>query len=196
MCGSPTTDITAYLLAWKQGEKDALAELLPRVYARLVQIAAAQLRREDRHHVWQPSELVHESYLRLLGQRRVYWHSRGHFFAIAAKMMRRVLIDHARSAGYAKRGGGAALVPLEDADGPVAVPATDFVALRDALQALARRSGELAHIVELRYFGGLTKAEIAAALEISDSTVSRRWRMARAWLHRFLVHQGRYQQGD
>ncbi len=189
MTSVPKKEITEILLAWSEGENEALIQLLPLAYGKLRQIAAGQLRREGRGPAWQTSELVHEAYLRLMRQSRVRWRSRTHFFAIAAQMMRRVLVDHARSTDYAKRGGGVARVPLEEAEGLMSEPAAEFLPLYEALQALSERSAEQAHIVELRYFGGLTKAEIASALDISESTVSRRWRMARAWLHRFLAHR-------
>jgi RNA polymerase sigma factor (TIGR02999 family) len=186
-------EITLLLQAWSHGEDAALAELMPQVYGRLRRIAAGYLRREGQNHPWQAADLVHEAYLRLLRQRQVCWNDRSHFFSIVARTMRRILVDHARGAKYEKRGGRALLLPLAEADGRVAeadghvAEATlDLSGLREALAELAVRSAEQARIVDLRFFGGLTKVEIARAMGISESTVARRWRLARAWLHRFL----------
>ncbi len=161
---------------------------MARVYKPLRRIAANQLRQERGDHTLQTAALVNEAYLRLVDQKRVDWRDRVHFFAVAARIMRRVLLDHARRQGTAKRGGGCLVLGLDAADVAVA-PRTDLLELDRALDALGQAKPDLARLVELRYFGGLTKHELATVLEIAPATVTRRWRLARAWLFRFL--QGR-----
>ena len=174
--------MTELLRAWRQGDRAAEADLLPLVYAELRARAARALGRERLDHTLQPTALVHEAYLRLVGQEQADWQDRTHFFAIAAKLMRQILTDHARRHGSAKRGGGRRPAPLAAA-GEVAAPeAPDFEALDEALARLGRFDSEAVRIVELRYFGGLTVEETAQALGCSPSTVVRQWRAARAWL--------------
>lgn len=181
-------DVTALLMAWRRGERRALDDLMDRVYPPLRRIAANQLRRERSGGMLETAALVNETFLRLVDQHRVAWRDRVHFFAIAARVMRRVLVDHARRAQAAKRGGGTVFVGLAEAgvaadDGGEAV---DLLALEDALEALAEVRPTWARLVELRFFAGLTKVELATALDIAPATVTRRWRLARAWLFRFL----------
>ena len=186
---APAPDVTGLLLAWRAGDTDADARLLPAVYDELHRQASRAMRREGDAHTLQATALVHEAYLRLVDQQRVEWHSRAHFFAIAAQMMRRVLVDHARTRLAAKRGGALQRVTLgdvgagSDADGGADV---DVIALHDALETLAALDARQARIVELRYFGGLGIEETAEALEISPATVKREWAVARAWLRREL----------
>jgi len=150
-------------------------------------VASRQLRRERSDHTLQTTALVHEAYLRLIDQKRVRWRDSAHFAALAAQMMRRILIDHARKSRYAKRGGGAARVSLDDAPEIGVSGDPDVLAVDEALVQLAEVEPELARIVELRYFGGLNGEQIAEVLGVSVPTVTRRWRMARAWLYRYLT---------
>lgn len=182
-------EVTRLLVAWGEGDEQALLALIPLVYDELRRRASARLRRESSDSTLQATALVHEVYLRLVDQNRVGWRGRAHFFSIAALMMRRIVIDHARRRRYAKRGGGAVRVPLEEApettDGGVA-EAPDLLVLDQALHELAEVDSELARLVELRFFGGLTSREIGAVLGVSVPTVTRRWRLARAWLYHYL----------
>ena len=184
----PPADVTALLLAWGAGDGSAAERLLPAVYDELRRQAERAMRREGEHTL-QATALVHEAYLRLVDQRRVEWRNRAHFFGIAAQMMRRVLVDHARARLSHKRGGGAQVVMLSDAD--VATPsgdadALDVLALHEALERLAALDADQARVVELRYFGGLSIEETAEALSVSPATVKREWAVARAWLRREL----------
>ena len=180
-------DITQLLVQWSHGDRQALDRLMPAVYDELRSLAAAYFRRESRDRTFQTTELVHEAFLRLIDQRKVRWKNRGHFFGIAAQAMRRILVDHARCQLSAKRGGGDRGVSLDEApELPVERP-RQMVALDDALTCLAAVEPEQARIVELRYFGGLTNAEVADTLDCSIPTVSRRWLVARAWLYRHLA---------
>ncbi len=184
--------VTELLHAWRQGDPRAEADLLPLIYDELRSRAARYLRRERPDHTLQPTALVHEAYLRLIDQRAVAWHDRTHFFAIAAQMMRRVLLDHARKHGSEKRGGGMRPVPIDAAalEVPGELPAlaqADLVALDAALTALAAFDPERARVVELRFFGGLTLEETAAVLGCSTATVMRQWRTARSWLYAELT---------
>ena len=156
------------------------------VYDELCQLAAAYLRRERADHTLDAPALVHEAYLRLIDQRRVQWRNRAHFFGIAAQAMRRILVDHARRRCYAKRGGDRERFALDDALFISAQRAPELVALDDALKSLEALDADQAKIVELRYFAGLTTGEIATLLDSSSRTVTRRWRMARAWLFQEL----------
>jgi RNA polymerase sigma factor (TIGR02999 family) len=178
----PLPPITAALRAWKSGDDSAEAALVRLVYPELHQRAERILRYERPDHTLQPTALVNEAYLRLLDQHQVVWQDRLHFFSIAARLMRRVLLDHARKRKSAKRGGGQVLVPLELA-GEIAAPATaDLEALDQALERLAAFDPEGARLIELRFFAGLSVEETAEALGRSVSTVVRQWRAARAWL--------------
>jgi len=182
-CSGP---VTRLLGEWSRGNDGALIELMPLVYRDLRRIAGRHLRRERSDHTLQTTALIHEAYLRLAGQRRASWESRIQFFAVAARLMRRILVDHARRRGYAKRGGDAQRVSLEEVPGLPVRRLPELVALDDALNRLGGVHPELIQVVELRYFAGLSNRETAAALGISVPTVTRRWRAARAWLYREL----------
>ncbi len=177
------SDVTMLLNAWSDGKQDALDELMPLVYQELRKLARSYLRAERPEHTLQPTALVNEAYLRLVDQRNVRWQNRRHFFGIAAQLMRRILVDHARKRQSEKRGGGEALIPFEEAKG-VPVKARDLVALDDALKDFATIDPRSAKIVELRQFGGLSIDETADVLEISPATVKRDWTVAKAWLRR------------
>jgi RNA polymerase sigma factor (TIGR02999 family) len=179
--------VTALLHAWGQGDVKARDVLLPLVYQELRRQAAAYLRRERRGHTLQPTALVHEAYLRLVGQEGAGWQNRPHFIAIAVQMMRRVLVDHARGQQRAKRGGHAVRVTLDEGVVQVAATDCDVLLLDQALTELAAVAARHAQIVELRYFGGLTEHEVADALAVSRSTVTREWQTARAWLYRRMT---------
>ncbi len=177
------TDVTMLLNAWSDGKQDALDELMPVVYQELRKLARSYLRAERPEHTLQPTALVNEAYLRLVDQKNVRWENRRHFYGIAAQLMRRILVDHARKRQSEKRGGGEALLPFEEAKG-VPVKARDLVALDDALKDFATIDPRSAKIVELRQFGGLSIDETADVLEISPATVKRDWTVAKAWLRR------------
>jgi RNA polymerase sigma factor (TIGR02999 family) len=183
---SASSDITALLDGWGRGDRRALDELLPLVYAELRRMAARQLDHERAGHSLQPTALVHEAYLRLVDQRHVNLQNRAHFFGVAAQVMRRVLVDHARRHLAGKRGDGVRPISIDRAlntPGPTAIPILD---LDDALERLAKLDAGLARIVELRAFGGLTIEEAAQVLNVSPSTAKREWRTAKAWLTREL----------
>lgn len=183
---TPRPDVTALLWEWGRGNSSALNELLPRVYSELRRIAARQLRAERVGHTLQPTALVHEVYLRLIDQRQVDWRDRAHFFGVAAEVMRRILVDHARRHRAGKRGGGLPGVPLDQAQDAIAPDAIPVLALDHALDRLAELDQDLARIVELRAFGGLTIEEAACVLKVSPTTAKREWRTAKAWLTREL----------
>ena len=181
--GKPHEDeITSLLLAWRGGDAKALAALMPKVYRQLKDIARRLLRARRRHETLQTTALVHETYLRIIDLERLSWQDRVHFFAMSARLMRRILIDHARHHARDKRGGGEAVLKLDDLSPIPVEAATDFLELDEALRELARHDAQMAHIVELRFFGGLNRDEIAEVLGISSATATRRWRAARAWL--------------
>ena len=186
----PSPGVTELLLAWGAGDAGALDALVPVVYGELRRQAARALRREGAQHTLQATALVHEAYFRLVQQDRVAWRNREQFFGVAAQLIRRILIDHARARRAAKRGGAAARVTLGDGDGAAdasgANDALDVLALHDALERLAALDPEQARLVELRYFGGLSIEETAEALGVSPATVKREWAVARAWLRREL----------
>jgi RNA polymerase sigma factor (TIGR02999 family) len=179
-------EITELLQAWREGDEDALTELMPRVYRRLKEIAGHLMRRERKEHTLETTALVHEAYLRLFDYERISWRDRTHFFAMCARIMRRVLVDHARAHGSEKRGGGARRVETGELRNLTNGRAPQLVALDEALQELAHHDAQKARIVELRFFGGLEREEIAEVLGISSATVTRRWRSARAWLLNYL----------
>jgi RNA polymerase sigma factor (TIGR02999 family) len=180
-------DVTGLLLAWGEGDPNAINALLPIVYAELHRQAERAMRHEVAEHTLQPTALVHEAYLRLVDHMRVPWQNRAQFFGIAARCMRRVLVDHARARGAAKRGGPGIRASLDDASAAVKEePAAIVVAVHEALERLSALDEEQARLVELRYFGGLTIEETAAVLGISPATVKREWVLARAWLRREL----------
>jgi RNA polymerase sigma factor (TIGR02999 family) len=172
------------------GAQPVRDELMAHVYDELRRLAAGYLRRERADHTLQPTALVHEAYVRLAAQRGVDWRNREHFVGVAAEMMRRVLVDYARRHGRTKRGGGLRL-PLNEADGFAEGEADELVALDEALRRLARRHPQKSRIVELRFFGGLSIEETARILNVSDSTVERDWKFARAWLAREMERGGR-----
>jgi RNA polymerase sigma factor (TIGR02999 family) len=178
--------VTELLIAAGDGRREALDELVPLLYDDLRRLAAAQMRHEPAGHSLQPTVLVHETYVRLVGQRQAGWVSRAHFFGAAAGVMRRILVDMARTRRADKRGGQLARVTLAEdvaADGPREI---DVLALHQSLERMATFSPRQEHIVELRYFGGLTIEETAAVLGISDATVVREWTIAKAWLRAAL----------
>lgn len=179
-------DVTALLSEWGRGNTNALNELLPHVYAELRRIATRQLRAERVGHTLQPTALVHEVYLRLVDQRHVDWRDRAHFFGVAAHIMRRILVDHARRHQAGKRGDGVPSVSLDQATEAIAPDAIPVLALDHALGRLAELDEDLARVVELRAFGGMTIEEAACVLKISPTTVKRDWRTAKAWLTREL----------
>ena len=177
------TDVTALLGELTKGNPDAGPKLIPLVYGELRRMAAGYMRRERTGHTLQATALVHEAYLKLLGQHSVDWQNRAHFFGIAAQVMRRILIDHARSHVRDKRGGGREAVPLDEALVFSPEKSADFLELDSALDRLAELDPRQARIVELRFFGGLTVEEAAEVLGISPKTVKRDWSVAKAWLH-------------
>ena len=176
-------DLTGLLQAWSGGDPEALSALAPLVQQELREIARRILADERRDGRWRPTELVQESYLRLLDWRAVHWQNRAHFFATAARMMRRALVDAARARRAAKRGEGKDAVPLSGVQVAAATPGVDVVALAEALEALAADHPRPAQVVELRFFGGFTVEETAEALNVSVRTVINDWNTARAWLH-------------
>ena len=178
--------VTELLRAWGQGERDALDELVPVVYAELRRQARRQLGRERKEHTLEPAALVHEAFLRLSGYQRVGWRNRAHFFAIAARIMRRILVEHARRRGAAKRGRGAATRITTRVDLRVPERSVDVEALSEALTRLEALDPMQGQVVELRYFGGLSVAETAEALGVSPATVKRDGSVARLWLRREL----------
>jgi RNA polymerase sigma factor (TIGR02999 family) len=177
-------EVTRLLIAWSNGDQAALDSLFPLVYDELRRLASGYMRRERPDHTLQTTALVHEAYLRLVGQPDLSLKNRTHFFAIAARVMRRILIDHARTQQYAKRGGGALRLSLDEAALLSDERAAELVALDEALSELAKIDERQSRIVELRFFGGLTLAETAEVLKISSDTVTRDWNLAKAWLYR------------
>jgi len=176
------TDVTQLLSKAQSGDENALNELLPLVYNELRRVAANQLKSERGDHTLQATALVHEAYIRLLEQKEVDWRNRAHFFSIASEMMRRILVNYAVQRNAKKRGDGATKIALDEAISFANQRDFDLVSLDDALKNLEKFDEKQAKIVELRFFGGLTIEETAEVLEISDSTVKREWRMAKAWL--------------
>lgn len=185
-----SSDVTRLLTRWSDGDQDAFDQLLPLVYGELRRIARTQLRRERADHTLVPTALVHELYLRLIDQRRTSWQNRAHFFGLAAQLMRRILVDHARASRADKRGGALTRVVLDDTlDESAARPpgaAADVLAIDRALERLSAIDEDQARIVELRFFAGLTVEETAHVLKRSPRTVKREWRLAKAWLYRTL----------
>ena len=184
---TPSLSVTQLLQAWGRGDATALDQLVPVVYDELRSQARRYLRRERPGHTLQTTGLVHEAYLRLVDQKQANWQNRAQFFGVAGQMMRRVLIDHARSKQAAKRGGSDVQVTLEDATAPAEERGVDVLDLDDALTRLAALDPQQAKVVELRYFTGLSIEETAEVLGISPATVKREWAMARAWLRRELA---------
>ena len=179
-------DITGLLVAWKKGDDEALDELIPVVYSELRRLARYQLRGERARHSLQPTALTHEAFLRLFGTRQVYWQNRAHFFAVAAQLMRRVLVEHARKRSATKRGGSVTRITFDETRTPAHADDLDVLALHEALTELEKIDPRQCRIVELRYFGGLDTEETAEVLGLSPSTVKRDWRVAKIWLRRAL----------
>ena len=177
--------MTGLLLAWRGGDEAALEQLVPLVHQELHRIARGCMRGERAGHSLQATALVYEAYLRLIGAQQVDWQNRVHFLAVSARLMRRILVDFARAKNYQKRGGGAQAVTLDEAL-VVVEPGRDLIAIDEALDALAKMDERKAKVVEMRFFGGLTVEETAAALGVSPDTVMRDWRLAKAWLMREL----------
>lgn len=177
----PSQDVTALLLAWRQGDEHALESLVPLVYRELRRLAHHQLKNERSGHLLQTTALIHEAYLRLLGASQVPWNDRTHFFAVAARVMRRVLVEEARERAALKRGGGTWVQPLDETMA-AASPGVEITALDEALTALEQQDPRRAKVVELRYFGGLSVEEVAEVLQVSSDTVTRDWKRAKLWL--------------
>jgi RNA polymerase sigma factor (TIGR02999 family) len=177
-------DLTALLVEWRRGDAAALEQLLPLVYGELREIARRCMAGERTEHTLQPTALVNEAYLRLVNVRRVEWQDRAHFLAVAARLMRRILVDHARSRGYQKRRGGGQRVPLDE--DLIVAPGHELqlIALDNALEALAGFDERKSRVVELRVFAGLTVEEAALVMHVSPDTIKRDWRLAKAWLFR------------
>src|SRR5437016_2245636 len=183
---SSSHEVTQLLTDWGNGNQAAADKLMPLVYEELRRLAHQYMNRERPGHTLQTSALVNEAYLRLVDQQHVRWQNRAHFFGIAAQLMRRILVDHARSHHYAKRGGGAVQVSLDEAAVVSLGQAVELLALDEALTKLASFDPRKSQVVELRFFGGLSLEETAEVLGISSPTVQREWRTAKAWLHRTL----------
>lgn len=184
------SEVSRLLRAWSLGEKAAFDALMPLVYEELRRMAKRQWRRQPAGQSLDATALIHEAYLRLADQTDVRWQNRAHFFGVAAKAMRHIVIDHVRTRGAAKRGGRARRVPLHAVSIAIERP-VDLVALDDALQSLATLDPRKSQVVELKYFGGLTVREIAEVLHVSEETVARDWRLARTWLLRELSKSAR-----
>ena len=183
---SSAADVTQLLVAWSAGDRAAVEPLIAAVYAELKRLARSQLAREHGHTL-QPTALVHEAYMKLVDQHSVDWHNRAHFFAIAAQLMRRIVLKRARRRAAKKRGGGISHLNVDDSLIPAAERPSDLIALDDALTRLAAMDARQSQVVELRYFGGLDVEETAAVLGISAGTVKRDWRSAKAWLHKEII---------
>jgi RNA polymerase sigma factor (TIGR02999 family) len=180
-------EITQLLRAWSEGDDQALAKLTPLVYTELHRMAHRYMRQEKSNHTLQTTALINEAYVRLIDWKNVRWQNRAHFFGIAARLMRRILVDFARSRNYAKRGGGARVtVSLDEAAAVSRDRAREILALDEALQSLAVIDPRKSQIVELRFFGGLSLEETAEVLRVSSRTVLREWDLAKAWLNREL----------
>jgi RNA polymerase sigma-70 factor (ECF subfamily) len=188
--GSSPVEVTELLVEWSNGDRTALDRLMPLVYDELHRLSARQIRKESPGHSLQTTALIHEAYLRLIDQTRVRWQNRAQFFGIAAQIMRRILVDYARSRGYLKRGGSVQIVSGEFWDEAAMVPperCAEVVAVDDALNELAELDPRKSQIVELRFFGGLSIEETAAVLKLSPGTIMREWTLAKAWLHRAIL---------
>ena len=186
MSAEPAGSVSQLLQAWGNGDIQAREDLVPLVYQELRRRASAYLRRERPDHTLQPTALVHEAFIRLMAQQRVNWVNRAQFFALSAQLMRRILVDHARERRAAKRPVGIR-VTLDETVRAVPAPDCEIIMLDDALRELARLDPRQAEIVELKYFAGLSEAEVAAALSLSRATVTRDWQSARAWLYRRIT---------
>src|SRR5690242_7819028 len=180
-------ELTQLLEAWSDGEEQALEKLAPLVHAELYRLAKRYMSRERPGHLLQTSALINEAYIRLIDWKNVRWQNRAHFFGVAAQLMRRILVDFARDRQYVKRGGGMLLVSLSDAASFVVQRGEDFVALDEALTALAQIDPRKVRVVEMRFFAGLSIEEVAELLNVSKETVMRDWRLAKVWLLRELA---------
>jgi RNA polymerase sigma factor (TIGR02999 family) len=178
-------EVTQLLIDWGNGDQAALDKLIPLVYDELRRLAGRYMRRESQGHTLQTSALINEAYLRLIDQKNVRWQNRAHFFGVAAQLMRRILVDHARSRLREKRGGGAQMVSLVEQPG-VSKEISEVIALDIALNNLADMDPRKSQIVEMKFFGGLTTEEVAEVLKVTSRTVEREWRKAKAWLHRAI----------
>jgi RNA polymerase sigma factor (TIGR02999 family) len=187
MQAQPAQDVTAILRAWTGGDERALDRLLPVLHEELRRTARAYMRRERSGHTLQTTALVNEVFLRLVDIHQVEWHDRVHFLTMAAQLMRRILVDHARRRGYRKRGGGERPVPLDESAMISPGWSPHFIAVDDALNGLAKQDARKAKVVEMRFFGGLSVEETAAALDVSTQTVLRDWSLAKAWLRREMT---------
>ena len=183
----PVHQVTGLLVAWGAGDESAFEKLVPLVHAELRRLAHREMARERAGHTLQTTALVNEAYLRLIDVSQVRWQDRAHFFAMSARLMRRILVDHARSRDAKKRGGAAFHASLDEALTVSSERGSDLVALDDALKALAAVDSRKCEVVELRYFGGLSVEESAEALRVSPDTIMRDWRLAKAWLLRELA---------
>ena len=192
MAATSPQEVTGLLLAWSEGKEAAFEKLVPLVYAELRRVAHRYMGRERPGHSLQTTALVNEAYLRLIDARRVRWQNRAHFFAVSAQLMRRILVDFARSRQYLKRGGGAQKVSFDEGLVVSNEQGQDLVALDDALKALAAIDGRKSQVVELRFFGGLSVAETAEVLKVSPDTVLRDWRLAKVWLAREMRKAAAY----
>ena len=186
MGGERKNQVTQILVDWSGGDREAAERLMPLVYDEMRRIARSFISRERQGHTLQPTALVNEAYLRLVDQNSVTWQSRAHFYSVAASMMRRVLIDHARTRATEKRGGGAVRLSLEDVQVPVEERAANFVAMDEALERLSQFNERGRRIVEMRFYAGMSEEEIAEVLGVSTRTVLRDWKAARVWLFREL----------
>ena len=181
----PPKEVSRLLVDWGNGDQAALDELIPLVYDELRRLAGRYMRRESQGHTLQTSALVNEAYLRLVDQRSVQWQNRAHFFGVAAQLMRRILVDHARSRSRAKRGGRALMVSLDE-QAVISKEVAEVIAVDVALKNLAEMDPRKSQIVEMKFFGGLTTEEVAEVLNVTSRTVEREWRKAKAWLNRAL----------
>jgi RNA polymerase sigma-70 factor (ECF subfamily) len=180
-------EITDLLKAWERGNQSALEKLIPLVETELRRLAKTYMRRERPGHILQTTALIDEAYIKLLGQNRVHWQNRAHFYGVAAQCMRRVLMDYAKASLRGKRGGNVQQVELSEYSLMSQAQSEELLALDDALKKLAREDGRKSKVVELRYFCGYSMEEIAEMLNVSETTVARDWRLARAWLRRELA---------
>lgn len=175
-------EVTQWLVAWGDGDQDALSKLIPLVYQELHRMAARYMRHESPGHTLQTSALVNEAYLKLVDQKRVRWQNRAHFFGVASQMMRRILVDHARKHNRIKRGGAATKLSLDETAIMTQDRAAEFIALDDALTILTEIDPYMSRIVEMKFFGGLDFEEVAEVEKVSSRTIRREWRKAKAWL--------------
>jgi len=185
MAATSPKEVTQLLIDWSNGDQAALDQLIPLVYDELRRLARSYMRRERPGHTLQTSALMHEAYLRLVDQRNVQWQNRAHFFGVAAQLMRRILVDHARSRSRAKRGGKAQIVSLAEPS-TISAELSEVIAVDQALNGLAELDARKSRIVEMKFFGGLTNEEIAEVLNVTTRTVEREWRKAKAWLYRAI----------